>query len=184
MKKRLFIVLASLAVLIGIGYLIMVFMFYYDPTPNKSDVENMVNERDLADFGEVEGAFLLTPRNYGYYNDDRIYLVEQYFDKGREYGDQYVVIDGGVEITGEDEQAIIRIQAEEEFLDAYTDDLQLISKHRMRVYKNDEKVMEDWLFKITYKYGEDYFLTFFLPETVGEDRFNFFTEGYETFLEF
>lgn len=184
MGKRFLMVLAGLAALFGIGWLAMLFLISYEPTPNKGEVEEMVGERDLVEFGEVEGSFLLTPRNFGYYNERNIFIVEQYFDKGGEYGHQYVVIESGVKITEEDELANIRIGAEEEFLDAYTTDLRLLSKHRMSVFKNDEMVIEDWLFKVTYKYGEDHYLTFYLPEAAGEDRFNFFIEGYETFLEF
>lgn len=184
MKRRFLIVLASLVALFAIGYLIMLFMFTYEPTPDKSEVEEMVNERDLVEFGEVEGSFLLTPRNYGYYDEESIYIVEQYLDKGKEYGNQYVVIERGVELTGEDEQAINQIRAREAFQDSSSHDLQVISKHRMTVYKNNEKTEENWLFKITYKYDGQYLLTFMLPETVEEDRFNFFTKGYEQFLQF
>ncbi|MFD1030163.1 hypothetical protein [Metaplanococcus flavidus] len=184
MKKRLVIVLASLIGLFTVGYLLMLFMFYYEPTPDKSDVEAMVNERDLQEFGEVEGSYLLTPRNYGYYNDHSIYIVEQYLDKGKEYGDQYVVIERGSELTEEDEPAIEKIQAREVFQSDHRYDLQVISKHRMTVYKNGDKVEEDWLFKITCQYDGSYYLTFILPEKIEESRFNFSTEGYDQFLQF
>ena len=65
MRKRFLMVLASLVAVFGIGYLVILFIITYEPIPNKGDVEEMVGERDLVEFGEVEGAFLLTPRNYG-----------------------------------------------------------------------------------------------------------------------
>lgn len=184
MVKRFFIVLASVMLVIAAGYLIMMFMFNYEPTPDKKDVEEMVKARDLVEFGEVEGSYLLTPRNYGFYNGDSIYIVEQYLDKGDEYGNQYVVIEEGVELKAEDDPAIEKIKARERFQDGYTDELQVLSKHRMTVYKDNEEIESTWLYKITCKYEGSYFLTFLLPEKTGEDRFNFFTEGYEQFREF
>lgn len=184
MWKRFLMVLAGLVALFIVGYLVMLFMFTYEPTPDKRDVATMVSDRDLVEFGEVEGAFLLTPRNYGYFNDYRIFIVEQYLDKGGDYGDRYVVIDKGLELTEEDEEAINQIRAQEGFRDGYPEELQVLSKHRMRVYKDDEQVIEDWLYKITYKNDGDSFLTFMLPENDGQDRFNFFTSGYDQFLQF
>lgn len=184
MKKRLFLFFSSLIALITIGFLIFLFMFNYEPTPSKNNVEEMVSAKDLTEFGEVEGSYLLTPRNYGFYNKDSIYIVEQYLEKGKEYGEQYVIIEEGLELTDDDGQYINQIQAKDELRNDYIGDLEVISKHRMTVYKNNEKVEENWLFKITYKYDEDYFLTFLLPENIEEGRFNFFTEGYERFLQF
>lgn len=180
MIKRLFIFFASLIALFSIGFLIFLFMFYYEPTPNKGDVEKMVSERNLLEFGEVEGSYLLTPRNYGFYNDGRIYIVEQYLDKGGDYDNQYVVIEEGIELTGDDEQAINQIK--NKFI--LQEDFQIISKYQMTVYKNNEITEEYWLFKITYKYDGEYFLSFLLPEYVDEDSFNFFADGYKQFLQF
>lgn len=184
MRKRFLMVLTGLAALFGIGWLVLLFLISYEPTPNKGEVEEMVGERDLVEFGEVEGSFLLTPRNYGYYNELNIFIVEQYLDKGREYGGQYVVIGEGADLTGEDEEAISQIKAERALQEDYVGDLQIISKHRMTVYKDDEKIEENWLYKITYLYEGQPYLTFMLPVNEGENRFNFFTEGYEQFLQF
>lgn len=184
MLKRFFIVLASVILAVIAGFLIIRFMYMYEPTPNKGDVEDLVKARDLVEFGEVEGSFLLTPRNYGFYNDERIYIVEQYLDKGEDYGNQYVVIEEGAEMTAEDEPAIEQIKAREGFNDGYTNELQVLSKHRMAVHRDNEEIESTWLYKITYKYEGSYFLTFLLPEKTGGDRFNFFTEGYEQFREF
>ncbi|AQU79533.1 hypothetical protein AJGP001_09800 [Planococcus faecalis] len=184
MKKRLFIFFSSLIALITTGYLIFLFMFYYEPTPSKDNVEEMVSAKDLAEFGEVEGSYLLTPRNYGFYNKDSIYIVEQYLEKSEEYDQQYVLIEEGLELTEDDKQTINQLHAKDELQAGYVDDLKVISKHRMSVYKNNEKVEENWLFKITYKNDEDYFLTFIHSENIKEGKFNFFTEGYEQFLQF
>ncbi|WP_033542053.1 hypothetical protein [Planococcus sp. CAU13] len=184
MLKRFFIVLASVILVIIAGFLIIRFIIMYEPTPNKADVEEMVKVRDLLEFGEVEGAYLLTPRNYGFYNGGSIYIVEQYLDKGGDYGDQYVVIEEGDELTADDEPSINQIKAKEEFQNEYINDIQILSKHRMTVHKGAEEVESAWLFKITYKYDGSHFLTFLLPEKTGEGRFNFFTEGYEQFREF
>ncbi|TAA71719.1 hypothetical protein [Planococcus salinarum] len=184
MRKRFLMVLASLAALVGIGWLAMLFMISYEPTPNKGEVEELVGERDLAEFGEVEGAFLLTPRNYGYYDSENIYVVEQYLDKGGDYGNQYAVIEKGTALTESDEPAIGELAAKETFQNEYVEDFQVLSKHRVTVYKNEEKTEEHWFFKVTYKYDGDYFLTFVLPEPAIENRFNFFAEGYEQFLQF
>ncbi|ANU09502.1 hypothetical protein A1A1_11987 [Planococcus antarcticus DSM 14505] len=184
MKKRLFIFFSSLIALLIMGYFIILFMFYYEPTPSKHNVEEMVSAKDLTDFGEVEGSYLRTPKNYGFYNKDSIYIVEQYLEKGEEYDKQYVIIEEGLELTDDDSQAINQILAKDELQTDYLSNLKVISKHRMTVYKNNEKVEESWLFKITYKYDEDYFLTFLLPENIEEGKFNFFAEGYEQFLQF
>jgi|GEM_PF-4409965 len=184
MKKRLFFFFSSLIALVTTGYLLFLFVFYYEPTPSKINVEEMVSAKDLKKFGEVEGSYLQTPRNYGFYNKDSIYIVEQYLEKGKEYADQYVIIEEGLELMDDDGQAINQIQAKDELQVDYVGDLEIISKHRMTVYKNNEKVEENWLFKITYKYDEEYFLTFILPENIEEGKFNFFAEGYEQFLQF
>ncbi|RAZ77672.1 hypothetical protein [Planococcus halotolerans] len=184
MKKRFLMVLAGLAAVFVIGYLAMLFIVSYEPTPDQSDVEEMVHERGLVDFGEVEGAFLLTPRNYGYYDSENIYVVEQYLDKGGDYSNQYAVIEKGTALTDADEPAIEELTAKETFQNDYVDDFQVLSKHRVTVYKNEEKTEEHWFFKVSYKYDGDYSLSFVLPETNIENRFNFFAEGYEQFLQF
>lgn len=184
MLKRFFIVLASVILVISAGFLIIRFMYMHEPTPNKADVEEMVKERDLTEFGRVEGSFLQTPKNYGFYNGDSIYIVEQYLDKGDEYGNQYVVIEEGEELTAEDDSAINQIKTREGFDDGYTDEFEVLSKHWMTVYKDNAEIETAWLYKIIYKYDGSYFLTFLLPEESDEDRFNFFTEGYEQFREF
>lgn len=184
MRKRILMVLASLTALFGMSYLVLLFIVSYEPTPNQSDVEEMVHERDLVEFGEVEGSFLLTPRNYGYYDSENIYVVEQYLDKGGGYSNQYAVIEKGTALTDADEPAIEELTATETFQNEYVDDFQVLSKHRVTVYKNEEKTEEHWFFKVSYKYDGDYFLTFVLPETNIENRFNFFAEGYEHFSQF
>ncbi|RLQ91296.1 hypothetical protein [Planomicrobium sp. Y74] len=184
MRKRFLMVLAGLAAVVVVGYLAMLFIVIYEPTPNQGDVEEMVHERDLVEFGEVEGAFLLTPRNYGYYDSENIYVVEQYLDKGGDYGNQYAVIEKSTALTDADEPAIGELTAKETFQNDYVEDFQVLSKHRVTVYKNEEKTAEHWFFKVIYKYDGDYFLTFVLPERATENRFNFFAEGYEQFLQF
>ncbi|WP_238937867.1 hypothetical protein AWH56_26730 [Anaerobacillus isosaccharinicus] len=68
-KKLLFFFTAIIALII-IGFLTFIFMMKYEPTPRKGEVEEMVNANDLVEFGYVEGSYLYTPRNYGYYNDN------------------------------------------------------------------------------------------------------------------
>ncbi|MBB5180421.1 hypothetical protein HNQ44_001849 [Planomicrobium koreense] len=184
MKKRLWLFLAMLIGLIAIGILLVLFMFYYEPAPDRNDVEEMVSASNLEEFGEVEGSYLLTPRNYGFYNDDSIYIVEQYLHEGGDYGNRYVVIKEGIAVTNDDEPAVDQIYAKGEVQDGYLDDFQIRSKHQMIVYTDNEKIEEKWIFKVTYKYDGVYFLSFLLPEETEENRFNLFTEGYQQFLEF
>lgn len=182
--KRFFIVLASVILVVIAGFLTLRFMYIYEPTPNKGDVEEMVKARDLEEFGKVEGSFLYTPKNYSFYNDTSIYIVEQNLDKGQNYEDQFVVIEKGVALTDEDCPAISQIEAREGFNDGYTEELQVLSKHQMTVYRDSEEIESAWLYKITFHSNDEYYLTFLLPEEKGEDRFNFFTEGYEQFRGF
>ena len=184
MRKRFLMVLAGLASVVAVGYLAMLFIFHYEPTPDQSDVEEMVHERDLVEFGEVEGAFLQTPRNYGYFDGENIYVVEQYLDKGGDYSNQYAVIEKGTALTDADEPAIEQLEVKETFQNESVDDIQVLSKHRVSVYKNEEKTEEHWFYKVTYEYDGEYFLTFVLPEPAIDNRFNFFAEGYEQFLQF
>lgn len=184
MRKRFLMVLAGLAAVIVVGWLAMWFIATYEPTPDQREVEEMVHERDLVEFGEVEGAFLLTPRNYGYYDSENIYVVEQYLDKGGDYSDQYAVIEKGTALTEADGPAIAELTAKEPFQNDYVGDFQVLSKHKVTVFKNEEKIQEHWFFKVTYQYDGEYFLTFVLSEPAIENRFNFFAEGYEQLLQF
>ena len=155
------------------GILALCFIWKYDPVPNKNEVEEMVGAGNLVEFGEVEGSYLLTPRNYGFYNDKNIYIVEQYLYRGGEYGNQYVLIGKGTELTDGDERAINQVKSKFTKHGHY-ENSRVLSKHRMNVYKDKEKVREGWLFKVTFDYEDDHFLSFVLSEQVEEDSFNFF----------
>ncbi|WP_407270413.1 hypothetical protein [Radiobacillus sp. PE A8.2] len=169
-----------------VGVLAVWLIWKYEPVPNKSEVEEMVGAGNLVEFGEVEGSYLFTPRNYGYYNDENIYIVEQYLDKGEEYGNQYVLIGEGIELMASDEQAVNQVKSKysEQILQSHHENLQVLSKHQMSVYKDNEKVREAWLFKVTFDYDGAHFLSFVLPAQVEEDKFNFFEKGFEKLLQF
>ncbi|AQQ53327.1 hypothetical protein [Planococcus lenghuensis] len=146
MKRKWLLLLIAAPVLFVAGIVAFGwFMWVYEPVPNENEVEEMVGADDLTKFGEVEGSYLLTPRNYGYYDDEGIYIVKQYLDKGGEYGDQYVYIGEGMRLTDSDERAISQVEAKyaERLLQNHYENLHVISKHKMHVYRDDEKVEED-----------------------------------------
>jgi len=41
----------------------------YEPTPSKHTVEKMVQVNNLQEFADVEGSYLNTTKNFGYFNE-------------------------------------------------------------------------------------------------------------------
>lgn len=185
MKKKLLISFIGIIVLSIIVFLTFIFMFKYEPTPSKRAVEKMVQVNNLEEFGDVEGPFLYTPKNYGYYNDNNIFIVEKFLGRKEQYNNQYVVINPAEEITENDQKLVKEIQIslgiEISFgIESYN----IKSKHKVIVYKNGEKVIEDWFFKITSTYNDYKYLSFVSPKQDNILFLNFFTKGYETFRDF
>lgn len=171
--------------LIIIGLLTFKFLkiLFEEPTPNKSEVEEMVNVNDLVEFGNVEGSYLYTPKNFGYYNENCIYIVEKYLVNGEQYDDQYVVIKKGEKITSNDKLLVKQIKREYSS-SGRLKDVQVKSKHKVLLYKDNEKVKEDWFFKVVFAADGRKILSFVSPKQDANDKFNFFTKGYEQFLNF
>lgn len=180
MGKKLLLLFSAIIVLIITGFLTFIFMLKYEPAPSIGEVEEMVNANDLVEFGDVEVSYLYTPRNYGYYNENNIYIVEKSFGEGEQFDDQYVVIKKGEVITDNPKLLLEQIKSKYTLSDGLKD-VQVISKHKIQAYKNKEKVKEEWFYKVTYAYDNDNFLS---PAQDVNDRFNFFTKGYEQFLNF
>lgn len=183
MGKKLLLLFSAIIALIIIGFVTFIFLLKYEPAPSIREVEEMVNAKDLVEFGDVEGSYLDTPRNYGYYSETKIYIVEKFFGKGDQYDDQYVVIKKGEEITDNPKLLVEQIKSKY-ILSEGLKDVQVISKHKIEVYKNKEKVKEEWFYKVTYAYDDENHLSFISPAQDLNDKFNFFTKGYEQFLNF
>ncbi|WP_409251703.1 hypothetical protein V1502_16405 [Bacillus sp. SCS-153A] len=183
MGKKLLLLVSAVIALIIIGFLTFIFRLKYEPAPSSGKVEEMVDANDLVAFGDVEGSYLYTPRNYGYYNEKNIYIVEKSFGDGEQYDDHYVVIKQGEEITDNPKSLVEQINSKYSLAKKLMD-VRVISKHKIQVYKNNEKVKEEWFYKVTFAHGDDDYLSFISPAEDVNDRFNFFTKGYEQFLNF
>lgn len=110
-------------------------------------------------------------------------IVEKSLGEGEQYDDQYVVIKQGEEITDNDKLLVEQIKNKYKSSDKLKN-VQVKSKHKILVYKDNEKVKEEWFFKVAYAYNNDKFLSFISPKQEEEEKFNFFTKGYEQFLNF
>lgn len=176
MGKRLLISMGALAAFVFLGFLIFVLMMEYEPAPSKRAVGELAHIYDLEKFGPVEGSLLYTPRNYGFFNEYNIVVVEQSLGEGNHYGHQYVLIKPAEELAKSEKEEI-----QKDLIDKNSD---IRSKHKIQVYKNGEKVEEEWYFKEISVYDGEIHLSFIPIETINENRFNFFTEGYTEFKDF
>jgi hypothetical protein len=183
MKKILLISITAIIALFIIGFFTFMFMMKYEPTPSKNEVEEMVNTTNLVEFGDVEGSYLYTPRNYGYYNSNKIFVVEKSLGEEEQFNDQYVVIKEGDAIT-QDDQVLVEKMKNHGVSENQMKNIQVKSKHKILVYKNGETVIEDWVFKVTYSYQDESYLSFVSPKQDEIYKFNFFTKGYKQFLMF
>ena len=107
MKKRLVISFIAIAT---VPLLTLMFFMKYEPTPSKRTVEKMVQVNNLQEFGDVEGSYLYTPRNFGYFNENNIFVVEKSLGEEQQYNNQYVVIKPAEKITEDDQQLVEKIQ--------------------------------------------------------------------------
>ncbi|QKX52225.1 hypothetical protein HF394_17505 [Planococcus glaciei] len=99
MGKRIFFVMLAVCFLLFSLFSIYSFSMSHEPAPNKRQVEKSAAAFDLQKFGPVEGTFLHTPKNYGFYNKQRLYIVEQSFGDNEEFSNRYAVIESGVALT-------------------------------------------------------------------------------------
>ncbi|MDN7242230.1 hypothetical protein QWY14_10495 [Planococcus sp. N028] len=181
-----------LVLLIVSAVLLVLFLSYTytmlpgnDPTPSKHDAEKLVRAYDLKKFGSVESSYLHTPKNFAFYNEHHIYVVERALGRREEYVDRHAVIAIGEELTA----------AEEKLAEAYEDyltstvpsikEVRVLSKHEVTVYENGEEIHSEWLFKEVSVYEEQTILTFTtLQLNTDGSEINLFADGYEQFLDF
>ena len=180
MGKRIFFVMLAVCFLLFSLFFIYSFAMSHEPVPSKRIVENSVRDNGLHSFGPVEGAFLHTPKNYGFYNNHRFYVVEQSLGNPEELSSWYAVIETGEALTAEDEAALQLYAKKENPLNG----LEYKSKHKMRVYQNGEVTKEEWLLKAVFSSDEDKYLSFVPLANPGNSGFNLFAEGYEKLLDF
>lgn len=181
--KRFIIILIALPALVLILFFAYNLYMLLEPTPNKNEVERMVHNKDLADFGKIEGSYLYTPNNYGFYDENRIYIVEQYFEEDKNYNSMYITIESGIEMTKEEQTAIEKIKQKPEIKDNLNQ-VQFPSKHKVTLFENDEAVQEEWFVKAIYIYEGDMRLKFLPLDYDQFTRFNFSAEGYKKFESF
>ncbi|MBZ5203032.1 hypothetical protein HU147_17665 [Planomicrobium chinense] len=180
MGKRIFFVMLAVCFLLFSLFFIYSFSMSHESVPSKRQVENTVSANDLQKFGPVEGAFLHTPKNYGFYNKHRLYIVEQSLGNHEEFSGWYAVIESGEALTAEDEAALQLYAKKENPLNG----LEYKSKHKMRVYQNGEVTKEEWLLKAVFFPDEGRYLSFVPLADPGDPGFNLFAEGYKKFLDF
>lgn len=178
MKKRLYISFFAISISI-ICLLTFMFIMKYESTPSKRTVEKMVQASNLQEFGDVEGSYLYTPNNYAYFNINNIFVVEKSLSEEEQYNNQYVIIKPAEKITEEDQELVEKIQE-----DITTDSYNIKSRHKVIVYKNGKKVSEEFCLKIIFTYVESNHLSFVSLKEDDVYYFNFFTKGYNNFLDF
>lgn len=176
MVKRLLIAVGSLLVTSFLGYLIFGVFMKHEPEPSKGKVEALAHLYDLEEFGPVEGSLLYTPNNWGFFNGYTIVVVEQALGRGDQYADQYVLIKAGEKLGANEKEKI------EESLSSLHAEVH--SKHRLQVYKEDEKVAEAWYCKVIFTSGNERYLSFIPVDAVDGQGFNFAAEGYTYFKDF
>lgn len=180
MVKRLIFVLLAVSVLLFSLFFLYSFAMSHEPAPGKRHVEKTVRAYDLQKFGPIEGAFLHTPKNYVFYNNHRLYIVEQSFGNNEEFSDRYAVIESGEALFAEDETAFHFFSQKENLLNgsAYK------SKHKMSIYQDGETIKEEWLLKAVFSSDEGKYLSFVPLANPGDSGFNLSVEGYKKFLDF
>lgn len=176
MAKRPWGSVGALLVFISLSLLFFAWAMKHEPQPGKDDAEELTRIYDLEEFGRVEGSLLYTPKNYGFFNEHTIVVVEQFLEKGEPYGDQYILIKAGEELP---ESELAKMQ--DELADK---NAEIRSKHEVQVYKSGKKAAEEWYVKKIAIQGDERYLSFIPIEAVNGEGFNFFTEGYERFKDF
>lgn len=180
MGKRIFFVMLAACFLLFSLFSVYSFSMSHEPAPSKRQVEKTVAAYDLQKFGPVEGTFLHTPKNYGFYNKQRLYIVEQSFGDNEEFSNRYAVIESGVALTAEDEAALQLYAKRENQLNG----LEYKLKHKMLVYQDGKAIKEEWLLKAVFSSDEGKYLSFVPLANPGDSGFNLLGEGYKKFLDF
>lgn len=155
----------------------------HDPSPSKHDAEELVHAYDLKKFGEMESSYLKTPKNFGFYNEQRIYVVEQALGDREEDGERYAVINSGEPLTAEEEKLAAQYEEQLAAIDP-SEQARVISKHKVAVYQKGEMIQSEWLFKAVYGIDGKKGLSFVPLPFADNLAFNLFTEGYEQFEDF
>lgn len=178
MAKRFVLAMAAFISLIFGIFLIYSYSMTNEAEPGKSAAEKLAGASDLEAFGAVEGAYLYTPKNYGFFNESAIYVVERNLGDSQNYDDKYVVIEAGEVLTEEERDSLKQKWAAEEFPNKYEID----SRHRIQVVEAGEVTREEWVYKVLFDVDGETYLSFRPAE--GEERFNLSAAGYEQFRDF
>ena len=98
-----------------------------------------------------------------------------------------MVIKQGEELTAHDK--LVAEHTEKEYGSGRLNNVQVKSRHKVLVYKEDKKVKEEWFFKITFTHHDKHYLSFVSPapdekHKLGFYQFSFFPKGYEPFIAF
>lgn len=179
MKRKILFSLTAIIILLVSGLLVFLFMMRYEPEPSKREVERMAGTKNLQKIGDVEGSFLYTPRNYGFYNEKNIIVVEKSFGEEEEYNNQYVAIKPGEEIGG----GHLTLEEKLRNLFPFTDRIRVHSRHQVFVFKGGEMVREERFYKVTFAYQGQNYLSFVSAQQE-EERFNFSIKGFEELQDF
>ncbi|MCT4786133.1 hypothetical protein ACFQO8_11980 [Exiguobacterium aestuarii] len=152
----------------------------YEPTPSKAEVENLVRHFALEEFGDVEGDYFESPKNYAYFTDNHLYVVDRLENPMQ----SYVVIDRGKPVpllAQDDVQRILDDYATETLA---PEDLEVTTMHEVTVLVAGSPPYTEQLFKVTVSYDDKKHLSFVSPDQLDRHRLNFFTDGYEMFSDF
>lgn len=183
MIRRFFLLLSIATAVILVLFLSYRFSMAHAPSPNKHDAEELVHAYDLKKFGKMESSYLETPKNFGFYNEQCIYVVEQALGDREEYTDRYAVIDSGEPLTSEEEKLAEQYKAQLSAIDP-SEQVHIISKHKVAVYQKGEMIQSEWLFKAVYGIDGKKGLSFVPLPFADNLAINLFTDGYEQFKDF
>lgn len=155
---------------------------YIDSPPRGSKIEKFVEYSDLKKLGPVESGLLYTPKNYGYYNDNNIYIVEIYFgkDKGDYYDTSYIKIYKQEILNTADQSNMDKITAHLSVV-GNSENVNLVGKNRVDVVENGKIIHSQWYYKVIYTAMDENQLAFISADF---NRINTFNAGYERLFNF
>ncbi|WP_214828437.1 hypothetical protein [Exiguobacterium algae] len=175
MKKVMYLIAGGLIV-VSFGW--WGWVMTNDPTPSKSEVQNLVRHFALEEFGDVEGDYFESPKNYAYFTDDHLYVVDRLENPIQ----SYVVIDRGKPISLLAQDEVQRIL--DEYATVAQEDIEVTTTHQVTVFVAGSPPYTEQLIKVIVPYDDEKHLLFMSPDQMDRPRLNFFTGGYEMFSDF
>lgn len=146
-----------LAILIGIAgfHLYLRAIYLNHPSPSLNKIEKLVGTEgvELQRIGYVESDFLYTPKNYGVYTKNKIFVVSRYLGihESAEFNNQYLEIYPKEAMSQKEKESVASLLNS---LQGNWNDGKILSKHKVRFIRDGQIQTEEWFYKILYLDGE------------------------------